>query len=79
MSDKTYPPAIRQLADRRRALAPARQAALDAFGEAVFADGALPAKFRRIIAVAMAHVHRAHIASRVTPKRRCAPARLSKN
>jgi AhpD family alkylhydroperoxidase len=56
MSDKMYPPATRQLADRRRALAPAQQAAFDAFGKAVFADGALPAKFKQIIAVAVAHV-----------------------
>jgi AhpD family alkylhydroperoxidase len=53
MSDKMYPPATRQLADRRRALAPAQQAAFDAFGKAVFADGALPAKFKQIIAVAV--------------------------
>ena len=56
ISDKMYPPATRQLADRRRALAPAQQAAFDAFGKAVFADGSLPAKFKQIIAVAVAHV-----------------------
>jgi AhpD family alkylhydroperoxidase len=56
MSDKMYPPSTRQLADRRRALAPAQQAAFDAFGKAVFAEGALPAKVKQIIAVAVAHV-----------------------
>jgi AhpD family alkylhydroperoxidase len=56
MSDRMYPPATRQLADRRRALAPAQQAAFDAFGKAVFADGALTAKCKQIIAVAVAHV-----------------------
>ncbi|MDA8255166.1 MAG: carboxymuconolactone decarboxylase family protein [Betaproteobacteria bacterium] len=56
MSDRMYPPATRELAERRRALAPAQQAAFDAFGKAVFADGALPAKLKQIIAVAVAHV-----------------------
>jgi AhpD family alkylhydroperoxidase len=56
MSDKMYPPATRQSADRQRALAPAQQAAFDAFGKAVFADGALPMKLKQIIAVAVAHV-----------------------
>ncbi len=56
MSDRMYPPATRELVDRRRALAPAQQAAFDAFGKAVFADGALPAKLKQIIAVAVAHV-----------------------
>ncbi len=56
MSERMYPAATRQLADRRRALAPAQQAAFEAFGKAVFADGALPAKMKQIIAVAVAHV-----------------------
>jgi AhpD family alkylhydroperoxidase len=56
MSDKMYPPATRHLADRRRALAPAQQAAFDAFGKAVFAEGALSAKMKQVIAVAVAHV-----------------------
>ena len=56
MSDKMYPPATRELAQQRRELAPAAQAAFDAFGKAVFADGALPAKVKQIIAVAVAHV-----------------------
>lgn len=56
MTDRMYPPATRELADRRRALAPAQQAAFDAFGKAVFADGALAAKMKQIIAVAVAHV-----------------------
>jgi AhpD family alkylhydroperoxidase len=56
MSDKMYPPTTRELAQRRRELAPTAQAAFDAFGKAVFADGALPAKVKQIIAVAVAHV-----------------------
>jgi AhpD family alkylhydroperoxidase len=45
-----------EIARRRRDLAPNQQAAFDAFGKAVFADGALPAKVKQIIAVAVAHV-----------------------
>src|SRR3954465_1606976 len=56
MSDKMYPPTTRELAQQRRELAPAAQTAFDAFGKAVFADGALPAKIKQIIAVAVAHV-----------------------
>src|ERR1019366_5672989 len=56
MTDGMYPPATRELAQQRRELAPAAQAAFDAFGKAVFADGALSAKMKQIIAVAVAHV-----------------------
>jgi AhpD family alkylhydroperoxidase len=56
MSDKMYPSTTRELAQQRPELAPAAQAAFDAFGKAVFADGALPAKVKQIIAVAVAHV-----------------------
>ncbi|HVX99322.1 MAG TPA: carboxymuconolactone decarboxylase family protein [Pseudorhodoplanes sp.] len=51
-----YPSATPEIAHRRRALAPGQQAAFDAFGKAVFADGALSAKIKQIIAVAVAHV-----------------------
>jgi AhpD family alkylhydroperoxidase len=51
-----YPPTTRELAQQRRELAPEAQAAFDALGKAVFADGALPAKVKQIIAVAVAHV-----------------------
>ncbi len=37
-------------------MAPNQQGAFDAFGKAVFADGALTAKAKQIIAVAVAHV-----------------------
>ena len=56
MSDRMYPPATREIAKARRELAPDTQAAFDAFSRAVFADGALPAKTKQIIAVAVAHV-----------------------
>ncbi len=51
-----YPLATPEIARRRRDLAPNQQAAFEAFGKAVFADGALPAKIKQIIAVAVAHV-----------------------
>jgi len=56
MPDRMYPPATREMAQQRRDLAPAAQEAFDAFGKAVFADGALSAKMKQIIAVAVAHV-----------------------
>src|SRR5579884_3738282 len=51
-----YPLSTPEIAHRRRDLAPNQQAAFDAFGKAVFADGALPTKVKQIIAVAVAHV-----------------------
>jgi AhpD family alkylhydroperoxidase len=56
MSETLYPPATRDTALRRRALAPETQAAFDAFSRQVFADGALPTKMKQIVAVAVAHV-----------------------
>ena len=56
MSDALYPPPSKALAAKRRELAPEIQAAFDAFSQKVFADGALPAKMKQIIAVAVAHV-----------------------
>ena len=44
------------MAQQRRELAYAQQAAFDTFGKAVFAEGALSAKTKQIIAVAVAHV-----------------------
>ncbi len=51
-----YPPSTAEIARKRRDLAPNQLAAFEAFGKAVFADGALPAKFKQIVAVAVAHV-----------------------
>ena len=45
-----------EIARKRRDLAPSQQAAFEAFGKAVFADGALPAKIKQIIAVTVAQV-----------------------
>lgn len=51
-----YPPSTPAIAGKRRDLAPDQQAAFEALGNAVFADGALSAKIKQIIAVAVAHV-----------------------
>ena len=51
-----YPPPSRELAQKRAQLAPEISAAFKKFNQAVFADGALPAKTKQLIAVAVAHV-----------------------
>jgi AhpD family alkylhydroperoxidase len=56
MSESMYPQATRELAEKRRALAPEAEAAFRQFSQAVFKDGALPAKTKQLIAVAVAHV-----------------------
>ena len=45
-----------RLARKRRELSPNTEAAFQSFSQAVFAEGALPAKVKQIIAVAVAHV-----------------------
>src|SRR5215475_5788971 len=52
----THPSSTTEVARQRRDLAPNQQAAFEAFSKAVFADGALPAKMKQVIAVAVAHV-----------------------
>ena len=54
--NQMYPTATSELAAKRTALAPKANAAFHAFSSAVFADGALPAKTKQLIAVAAAHV-----------------------
>jgi AhpD family alkylhydroperoxidase len=57
MSDsQCIPLASPEFSRRRRDLTPNQQAAFDAFGKAVFADGALSSKMKQIVAVAVAHV-----------------------
>ena len=51
-----FPSSTRQLVDERRRLAPGTAAAFRAFSQSVFADGALSAKTKQLIAVAAAHV-----------------------
>ena len=56
MAELMYPPSSQDLARKRRELAPDIQTAFHAFSELVFADGALPAKTKQLIAVAAAHI-----------------------
>ena len=51
-----YPTPSHELSQKRRALAPETEKAFQAFSQQVFADGALPAKTKQLIAVAIAHV-----------------------
>jgi AhpD family alkylhydroperoxidase len=51
-----YPRPTRDLARMRRDLAPEMSDAFSSFSQKVFADGALPARMKQIIAVAVAHV-----------------------
>src|SRR5687767_15936615 len=56
MDGRMYPEVSKDLAEKRRALAPEIHAAFRLFGQRVFADGALPVKTKQLIAVAVAHV-----------------------
>jgi AhpD family alkylhydroperoxidase len=54
--EQIYPPATKELSARRKSLAPKPAEAFKAFSQSVFAEGALPAKTKQLIAVAVAHV-----------------------
>jgi AhpD family alkylhydroperoxidase len=56
MEAHMYPHVSKELAHERRELAPEIHDAFRTFGQRVFADGALPAKTKELIAVAVAHV-----------------------
>ena len=56
MEEQVYPAATRELAQKRKELAPEILQAFRAFSELAFADGALPSKTKELIAVAVAHV-----------------------
>jgi AhpD family alkylhydroperoxidase len=56
MSDSMYPKVTRNLVEARRALATDTEDAFRAFSQKVFAEGALSAKTKQLIAVAVAHV-----------------------
>jgi AhpD family alkylhydroperoxidase len=56
MNEMHWPSPSRAMADKRRVLAPETEKAFQAFSRQVFADGALPAKTKQLIAVAVAHV-----------------------
>jgi AhpD family alkylhydroperoxidase len=51
-----YPSGTKELADERKKLAPNQAEAFKAFSRSVFAEGALSAKTKQLIAVAVAHV-----------------------
>ena len=54
--EQTYPPPTKELAEERKRLAPKPAEAFKAFSRSVFAEGALPAKTKQLIAMAVAHV-----------------------
>src|SRR5574340_1040549 len=56
MEQPMYPQGSREIAQKRKELAPDALAAFKAFSDKVFAPGALPAKTKQLIAVAVAHV-----------------------
>ena len=56
MPDDLYPAASAHFSQKRRELAPDVAASFAAFSKQVFADGALPARTKQLIAVAVAHV-----------------------
>ncbi|HEX5313823.1 MAG TPA: carboxymuconolactone decarboxylase family protein [Gammaproteobacteria bacterium] len=55
MDHPLYPESSSHISERRKALAPKQLAAFQAFSREVFADGALPAVTKQLIAVAVAH------------------------
>lgn len=56
MDQVMYPNPTKEIAKKRAELAPEPLAAFKAFSKAVFAPGALDAKTKQLIAVAVAHV-----------------------
>lgn len=56
MEDHLFPTPTKELTDKRAQLAPDTIQAWREFGKHVFAEGALPAKTKQLIAVAVAHV-----------------------
>ena len=56
MENSLYPAATLEIAKKREQLTPETLHAWRAFSRQVFADGALPAKTKDLIAIAVAHV-----------------------
>lgn len=56
MDQHLYPEPSKVISQKRKDLAPEIYAAFQSFSQHVFADGALPAKTKELIAVAVAHV-----------------------
>ena len=55
-ADQIFPQPTRELAEQRKRLAPKPAEAFKAFSQSVFAEGAISAKTKQLIAVAAAHV-----------------------
>jgi AhpD family alkylhydroperoxidase len=55
MSMDMYPQSTNEIEDRRRTLAPQQLKAFHEFSRQVFAEGALGAKVKQLVAVAVAH------------------------
>lgn len=56
MEHTMHPDVTPELARKRRELAPEIYGAFRAFGQRVFAEGALPSRTKQLIAIAVAHV-----------------------
>lgn len=56
MEKNMYPTATKEMADKRKALAPETFEAWNNFSKTVFKEGELPEKTKQLIAVAVAHV-----------------------
>ena len=54
--EQLYQPMTSEIGEQRKRLAPKQAEAFKAFSRSVFAEGALPAKTKQLIAVAVAHV-----------------------
>ena len=54
--EQIYPQATKEFAEQRKNLASKTAEAFKAFSQSVFADGALSAKTKQLVAVAVAHV-----------------------
>ena len=55
-ANQVYPETTRELREQRTQLAPKPAEAFKAFNQSVFAEGAISAKTKQLIAVAVAHV-----------------------
>lgn len=56
IDESIFHDSLQTIAERRRLLAPEAESAFREFSRRVFADGALPAETKELIAVAVAHV-----------------------
>jgi AhpD family alkylhydroperoxidase len=54
--ERIYPAATKEFAEQRKKLAPKSAEAFKAFSQSVFAEGAIPARTKQLIAIAVAHV-----------------------